>query len=149
MTLQGALVSRTLNPFNWPKLVGGSYGRSELAADYYDETLFSGATFNDLLDKPTPMAVVTGTDLSPARASNSPKPTSTCCLQLGQGAPRTRRGKLVGSSPVLSPVTLNNYGGTCGFSHHAGIEGEVAKPEHRSQPAGRALDAPREQGARS
>jgi NTE family protein len=47
---------------------------------------------------------------------------------------------------LLSLVTLNNYGGTCGFSHDAGIEGEIAKPEHRSQPAARALMRLREQG---
>lgn len=47
--VQGALVARAFNPFNWPKLLGGSYGRSELAVDYYDEILFGGATFGDLL----------------------------------------------------------------------------------------------------
>jgi len=32
--VQGALVSRSLNPFNWRKFIGGSAGRSELAAEY-------------------------------------------------------------------------------------------------------------------
>ena len=31
--VQGALVGRTLNPFNWWKFIGGSAGRSELAAE--------------------------------------------------------------------------------------------------------------------
>ena len=38
--VQGALTWRTLNPFNWWKFIGGSAGRSELAAEYYDEILF-------------------------------------------------------------------------------------------------------------
>ena len=62
--VQGALVSRALNPLNWHKYVGGTAGRSELAAEYYDEILFEGATFADLLKKPGPVAIATGTDLS-------------------------------------------------------------------------------------
>ena len=42
----------------------GAAGRSELAADYYDEILFEGATFSDLIDKPGPVVIATGTDLS-------------------------------------------------------------------------------------
>jgi NTE family protein len=62
--VQGSLTGRVLNPFNWWKFIGGSAGRSELAAEYYDEILFEGATFADLLDKQGPVAIATGTDLS-------------------------------------------------------------------------------------
>ena len=54
--VQGALFWRTLNPFNWWKFIGGTAGRSELAAAYYDEILFEGATYGDLLDTPAPVA---------------------------------------------------------------------------------------------
>lgn len=47
--VQGELIQRILNPANWPRLVRDGYGRSELAADYYDEILFGGATFSDLI----------------------------------------------------------------------------------------------------
>ena len=47
--VQGELVQRALNPFNWWKYIGGSAGRSELAAEFYDEILFEGATYADLL----------------------------------------------------------------------------------------------------
>ncbi len=49
--VEGTLLARGLNPFNWWKFVGGSAGRSELAAEYYDEILFEGATFGDLLEQ--------------------------------------------------------------------------------------------------
>ena len=39
-------------------------GRSELAAEYYDEILFEGATFGDLLARQGPVAVANGTDIS-------------------------------------------------------------------------------------
>ena len=62
--VQGALTWRALNPFNWWKFIGGSAGRSELAAEYYDKILFEDATFGDLLDRPGPVAIATGTDIS-------------------------------------------------------------------------------------
>ncbi len=37
--VQSALTWRTVNPFNWGKLMSGNYGRSELAAEYYDDQL--------------------------------------------------------------------------------------------------------------
>src|SRR5208282_245378 len=46
--VQGELVERTLSPGNWASLGSTGWGRSELAADMYDEILFKGATFKDL-----------------------------------------------------------------------------------------------------
>src|SRR5262249_22809839 len=62
--VQGELIRRILSPASWPRLASDRYGRSEIAADYYDEILFEGATFSDLISRGTPIAVVTGTDLS-------------------------------------------------------------------------------------
>src|SRR4029453_1714214 len=46
--VQGHLIESVLNPVNWPALWSSGYGRSELAAEYYDEILFEGATFQDI-----------------------------------------------------------------------------------------------------
>jgi NTE family protein len=80
--VQGTLLGRTLNPFYWPKFIGGSAGRSELAAEYYDEILFEGATFGDLLDKQTPFAVAMGTDLPTGSRLASTRTTSTCSARI-------------------------------------------------------------------
>jgi NTE family protein len=137
--VQGALIARTLNPLNWPKLVGGSYGRSELAADYYDEILFEGATFGSLLDKPTPMAVVTGTDISTgARLVFTQSDFDLLCSDVHK-VPLARAAAASSAVPiVLSPVTFNNYGGTCGYQY-LDVIGDLLQPRHRSRPAGRAL----------
>lgn len=137
--VQGALLGRTLNPFNWPKLVGGSYGRSELAADYYDEILFQGATFADLIDKPTPVAVATGTDLSTgARLAFGQSDFDLLCSDLSKV--RLARAAATSSAVpvVLSPVTFTNYGGTCGYEYPAWVK-DVSDPNNRSRPAGRPL----------
>jgi NTE family protein len=44
---------------------------------------------------------------------------------------------------VLSPVTFNNYGGTCGFQYPAWVK-DVANPQTRVRPSGRALQRYRE-----
>jgi NTE family protein len=138
--VQGALISRALNPLYWPKLVGGSYGRSELAADYYDEILFEGSTYADLLSKNAPITIVTATDISTgAKIEFSQSVFDALCSNLLT----MRLSRAVASSSAVplafSPVTLNNYGGTCGFEFYRRVEYEMANPSTRARPAERAL----------
>lgn len=145
--VQGALTSRSLNPFNWWKFIGGSAGRSELAAEYYDEILFDDATFADLLDKPGPMAVATGTDLSTgSRLAFFQNDFDLICSDLN--TIRLSRAAATSSAVpiVLSPVTFNNYGGNCGFQYPAWVK-DVANPEQRVRPAGRAYQRYKEMQA--
>jgi len=122
--VQGALVARALNPFNWWKFVGGSAGRSELAAEYYDEILFDNATFGDLLGRTdVPAVVATGTDLSTgARLGFYQNDFDLLCADLSKF--RLSRAAATSSAVpvVLSPVTLNNYGGSCGYRYPAWVK---------------------------
>ena len=141
--VQGALLRRTLNPFNWWKCIGAA-GRSELAADYYDEILFEGATFGDLIDKPGPVAIATGTDLSTgSRFVFFQNDFDLICSDLNKV--RLSRAAAASSAVpiVLSPVTFNNYGGKCGYKYPAWVK-DVADPENRARPAGRAVQRYRE-----
>ena len=137
--VQGALTARALNPFNWWKFIGGSAGRSELAAEYYDEILFEGATFGDLLDKQTPVAVAVATDISTgSRLGFYQQDFDLLCSDVD----KVRLSRAVATSSavpvVLSPVTFDNYGGTCGYQYPAWVR-DVAKPEGRLRPAARAV----------
>ena len=118
--VQGLLLGRYLHPFNWPNIIGGSYGRSELAADIYDEILFEGATFADLRDKPTPTAVAGGTDLTNgARFAFSQNDFDMLCSDLNK-VHLARAAAASSAVPVvLSPVTLNNYAGRCDYKYPA------------------------------
>jgi NTE family protein len=142
--VQGALTWRTLNPFNWWKFIGGSAGRSELAAEYYDEILFEEATFGDLLNKQGPIAIATGTDLSTgSRLAFLQNDFDLLCSDLNKV--RLSRAAATSSAVpiVLSPVTFNNYGGNCGYQYPVWV-GNVANPDHRARPAGRAFQRYRE-----
>ena len=142
--VQGALIWRVMNPFNWWKFIGGSAGRSELAAEYYDEILFENATFGDLLDRQAPVALATGTDLSTgSRLAFFQNDFDLLCSDLN--TVRLSRAAATSSAVpiVLSPVTFNNYGGTCGYQY-PGWVASVANPETRSRPSGRAYQRYRE-----
>ena len=136
--VQGDLASRALNPLNWLELASPLYGRSELAADNYDEILFKGATFGDLIGKNTPAVVVTGTDLSTgARFPFNQEHFDILCSDLS--TVRLSRAAATSSAVpvVLSPVTYRNYGGTCNAPMPSWVK-DVTKADE-GRPAGRAL----------
>src|SRR5436190_3854729 len=62
--VQGDLLSRALNPGYWGDLSSTGWGRSELAAQLYDEILFNGATFGDLDRGDGPFIMASATDIS-------------------------------------------------------------------------------------
>jgi len=118
--VEGELLSRALNPFNWWKFVGGTAGRSELAAELYDEILFENATFADLLEKDGPVAIATGTDISTGyRVAFFQNDFDLLCSDLN--SVRLSRAAATSSAVpvVLSALTYDNYGGTCAYRHQA------------------------------
>jgi len=115
--VQGEITSRTISPIYWPSLWSSGWGRSEMAADLYDEILFNGATFGDLDRGKGPLIIPAVTDISTgARLPFTQAAFDALCSDLS--AVRLSRAAAASSAVpvVLSPITLNNYGGTCGYS---------------------------------
>jgi len=115
--VQSELISRFLNPVNWPSLQSPEWGRSELAARLYDEILFHGATFADLDRGQGPVIAISATDLSTGtRLIFDQNFFDVICSDLDR-VPLSRAAAASSAVPViLSPVTINNYGGTCNYS---------------------------------
>jgi NTE family protein len=114
--VEGALLQRLFNPLRWPQVLSQGFGRSELAEEYYDEILFHGATFGDLIARPAPFTVVGATDVSTgARLDFSQPQFDVMCDDLSRF--RLSRAAAASSAVpiVLSPVTLDNRGGSCGY----------------------------------
>jgi NTE family protein len=134
--VQGELIARALNPLHWGALM--SRGRSELAAQLYDEILFNGATFADLRASGSAIAV-SATELSTgSRVVFMVQNFDVMCADLDTF--RLARAAAASSAVpvVLSPLTINNYGGTCDYQEPDWLRhfAESAKPP---RPAGRIL----------
>ena len=114
--VQGELLGRALNPIYWGPLSSPYWGRSELAADLYDEILFNGATFADLQRGSGPMIVASATDLSSgARFYFTQRMFDILCSDLGAVRLSRAAASSSGVPVVFSPVTIDNYAGTCGY----------------------------------
>jgi len=137
--VQREIVARTLNPTNWGTLGSTGVGRSELASELYDEILFDGATFGDLDRGTGPLILASATDLSTGARFVFHQPTfDILCSDLN--AVRLSRAAAASSAVpvVLSPVTLNNYGGTCNRAVPVWVQGFIDAPEP-PRPAARAI----------
>ena len=115
--VQGELIARAVNPVNWAALSSPTWGRSELAEQLYDDILFHGATFADLDRGTGPFVLVTATDISTgARIGFNQTAFDLLCSDL-DAVPLSRAAAASSAVPfVLSPVTINNYGGHCNYS---------------------------------
>ena len=137
--VQGELLARLVNPSYWGNLSSSGWGRSELAAELYDEILFNGATFGDLDRGDGPFIVATATDISSGgRVPFNQNLWNVLCSDL-DAVPLSRAAAASSAVPVvLSPVTINNYGGTCNYELPAWVKA-FTKSANPPRPAARAI----------
>jgi NTE family protein len=121
--IQGALLLGVLNPVNWVKLFAGIYGRSDLSAEYYDKHIFEGKTFGDIAARKGPMIVINATDMSHGTRIGFTQDAFDLICSDVSSYPVARAASASSAVPmVLSPITLRNYAGTCGYKIPEGFE---------------------------
>jgi NTE family protein len=137
--VQGELLSRAISPGNWGNLSSTAWGRSELAAQLYDEILFNGATYGDLDRGNGPFIMVSTTDIATGgRVVFQQNIFNVLCSDL-DAVPLSRAAAASSAVPVvLSPVTINNYGGTCNFTAPAWVQ-LFTRSANPPRPAARAI----------
>jgi len=129
--VNGALFRQVLNPDNWPKLMSPYYGRSDLAADYYDKILFHDATFADLgPNYGNPRLVLNATDM--ANGEQFPFVPERFEL-IGSDLRSFRISRAIAAASafplLLSPITLKNYRGETGVPDPDVLEREAQAEE--------------------
>lgn len=115
--IQGELTRAVFfNPVNWVRLYSGYYDRSDLAADYYNKHVFDGKTFADLLAMKEPLIVINATDMvHGTRFAFIQDAFDLICSDLNT-YPVARACAASSAVPiVLTPITLKNYAGSCGY----------------------------------
>ena len=122
--IQGALAVRMfLNPINWFRLSSDTFDRSDLAAEYYDKHVFEGGTFGDIATRKGPMIMMNATDMTHGlRIGFNQDVFDVICSDLFR-FPVARAAAASSAVPMLlSPISLRNYAGTCGFKFPEGFE---------------------------
>jgi len=110
-----------------------------VAAQLYDEILFNGATFGDLRRTQGPLIMASATDISTgSRFIFSQRVFDVICSDL-DAVPLSRAAGASSAVPVvLSPVTFNNYGGSCGSNTPAWLK-PFLDSDNPPRPAARAI----------
>jgi NTE family protein len=114
--VEGELIADLLNPLNWPSLLLGDGNRSSLAARRYDRILFDGATYADLVGNGRPFVLVSATEFSGgARFAFAQSTFDLLCADLSQLRLSVAATASSAVPVAFTPVTLRNWGGTCGL----------------------------------
>ena len=114
--VEAVLIEKMFNPVNWVKLMSGEYGRSDLAAKYYDEKLFHGATMSDFDKEGKPLILINATDLATGdRFPFSSTTFDVICTDFENYPVSSAVAASTALPIVLSPVTVENYAGSCDY----------------------------------
>jgi len=129
--VQGHLTSSFLNPFTWFKTGSLYFGRSDYAAEYYDEILFEGKTFGDMLKRTdTPLIQINATEVSTSTQFTFLQGMFDILCSDLSAFPVSRAVAASSAVPVLfSSITLNNRAGTCGFEINSVALAALNDPE--------------------
>jgi len=115
--VQGHLTGSFLNPFTWFTTGSEYYGRSDYAAEYYDEILFEGKTFGDMEKRTdTPIIQINATEVSTSTQFTFLQGMFDLLCSDLSAFPVSRAVAASSAVPVLfSSITLDNRAGTCGY----------------------------------
>jgi NTE family protein len=133
--IERQLFWRLLSPVNWPRYASPYFGRSDMAAEFYDRHVFRGKTFGDLAQPHRPpFVILNATDMSSAsRFEFTQDLFDLMCSDLST-FPVGRAVAASSAFPVLlTPITINNYGGSCGFIEPPQVEAALAQRERLSR----------------
>ena len=133
--IEEALFSEALSPINWPDLAGSSFGRSDLAAEYYNKNIFAEATFQNLIERGTrPFLMINGTDMS--IGAQFPFIQGQFDLICSDIADLTI-GRAVATSSafpgLLTPLTYQNYAGGCDYQEPEWVTLALTEPRGDSE----------------
>ena len=112
--IEADLAALLLNPLNWLRLASPTYGRIDLASEFYNREIFEERTYADLQQTGRPLIMVNATDMSagaPFRFLQSQ--FDYLCSDLSP----FKVGRAVAASsdfPIaFTPLQINNYANRC------------------------------------
>ena len=122
---ESELKSRILrSPSNWFRLWSPYFGRAHIMAELLDEALFEGHTYGDLLKRhQRPFLIIHASDMATlSRFEFNQGFFDLICSDLSQLPVALASASSAALPLVLSPITLMNYAGQCGYQAPAWLE---------------------------
>lgn len=115
--IQRSVVLRALfNVVNWVRLFSPTFARSDLAAEYYDKHVFAGGSFGDIAARRGPFIIINATDMTRGtRVGFTQEAFDMICSNLALFSVARAVAASSAVPMALTPITLRNYAGTCGF----------------------------------
>lgn len=131
--IQTDLAKQAFSPGNWFKLGGSSYGRSDLAAAYYDKEVFGGATYADVIQqRRRPFVILNATDMSTGQQFPFIQDQFDLLCSDLSGLPLARAAASSSAFPgLLTPLTFQNYAGGCNYQQPVWVS--LALDDHPSR----------------
>ena len=122
--IQRGLVLRVLlNVANWVRFLSPTFARSDLAAEYYDKHIFEGGTFGDIAARKGPFIIINATEMTHGtRVGFTQETFDVICSDLSRFSVARAVAASSAVPMALTPITLRNYAGTCGFKTPEGFE---------------------------
>ncbi len=128
--VQSSLIRGLLNPVNWWRILVSSFDRTEIAIEYYDRHIFSGATIGDLTDTEGPFITINSTDLTTGNRFSFIQPTFDMLCSDVDSYPISRAVTASSAVPVLfNPIVLKNFSGECHTPTHELLDELLANPD--------------------
>ncbi|HEY5656320.1 MAG TPA: patatin-like phospholipase family protein [Myxococcota bacterium] len=149
--VQAALLLAALRPWNLVGLMTPWLTRSDLASRYYDDRVFEGATFADLARARGMRIHINATDLSSGeRFTFNQEVFDLICSDLDVLPISTAVAASSAVPMLLSPITIRNYAGTCGYEPPEWVKRalEGADMDERRKRAARNFYAMRDAGSK-
>jgi NTE family protein len=112
---------QVLNPLSWARLTSPRVSRSDLEVEYFDQTLFRGATVKDVMTR-SPRVIITATDLVRAQPfAFTREQLNGVCVD-PDSLPLARAVFASAATPIyFAPLVMRSFAGQCGYQPPVGL----------------------------
>jgi NTE family protein len=109
------LWNKVLRPSSWPRLAKTQVSRSDLEVEYFDQTLFNGATVHDVMTR-SPRVIITSTDLVRAKPFTFTREQLNGICVDPKSVPLARAVFASAATPIyFAPLVMRSFAGGCGY----------------------------------
>lgn len=131
--IQSNLLKQLFSPVNLLKLASPSFGRSDLAAEFYHREVFDSGTYADVITRGhRPFVILNATDMSKGTQFSFVQDQFDLLCSNLNGVPLARAAAASSAFPGgLTPLTFQNYAGSCQYRQPKWVE--LAIKDHTSR----------------